>query len=251
MPKLRTTEQGLAGRSCWHGDIFSDLVRGVPTGGCRKGCRKAEPRACTSESRTKGTLRGNLEDDLSPLVRATNANHPALNQDLLEKVLPWRPSGNGKGIGLTGPTCGCKTRTMSLLLRDLHLSGVQVRWVNAIELSRASSEVFDEHRGAEAKNVLRNAAHAEVLFIDDIGKERFTDRAELELYSLIETRVAHLGPILWTSKACGKELREMMSGNRGPAITRRLAEFSSVYRLPYKRAEPIEQLATHVLAGSA
>ncbi len=184
-----------------------------------------------------------------PLFRATNASHPAINQDLLAKILEWhRATAGGKGIGLRGPTGGCKTRTMFLLLRKLHYQGVEVRWIRAIELSRASSEIFDCDDAVRnrAREVLKNAVRAEVLFIDDLGKERFTDRTELELYNLIETRISFLRPILWTSNAAGNDLLELMSQNRGPAIIRRLAEFSTVHLVQpiYERAKPIEQLAT-------
>src|SRR5437764_5679650 len=102
-----------------------------------------------------------------PLFRATDTNHPAIHQDLLARVLEWDPAAaGGKGIGLHGPTGGCKTRIMFLLLRKLHYVGAKIRWVSAIELSRASSEMFDDDAAIKrgAKRLLQNAARADVLF---------------------------------------------------------------------------------------
>jgi len=65
------------------------------------------------------------------------------------------------------------------------------------------------------------------LLIDEIGKERFTDSVEQNLYRLIEIRALECKPILWTSNLSGRSLRESMSRSRGPALTRRLAEFRS------------------------
>lgn len=184
-----------------------------------------------------------------PLFRATDPNHSAIDQDVLPKLLKWDPAtAGGKGIGLRGPTGGCKTRMMFLLVCKLHYQGSKVRWIRAIDLSRASAELFDCDDAVRnrAREMLKNALRAEVLFIDDLGKERFTDRTELELYNLIETRISFLRPILWTTNAAGNDLLELMSQNRGPAIVRRLTEFSMVYFVQplYERAKLIEQLAT-------
>ena len=169
------------------------------------------------------------------LYRATDSNHPHVNRRILAEVLKYDPrSSNGKGIGLYGPTGAGKTRMMFLLVRELHFSGVKILFTSAIAIARASSQEFDDdpRTRAEARILLRNAAGVEVLFIDDIGKERLTEAAELKLYWLIEHRTANARPILWTSNFVGAHLRKMMSDNRGPAITRRLAEFSSVLFVP-------------------
>jgi DNA replication protein DnaC len=125
---------------------------------------------------------------------------------------------------------------------------VRVVWIRAVDLSRASSEIFDGDDAVRnrAREVLKNAIRARVLFIDDLGKERFTDRSELELYNLIESRTSSLRPTLWTTNLRGADLRELMSENRGPTIIRRLAEFSMMYFVSplYERANPIVQLAS-------
>ena len=204
-------------------------------------CRKAEL-ARRNRARV-AELDSQLKVIVPALYRATDGNHPHIDQTLLGKILEWKVG--GKGIGLFGPTGGCKTRMMFLLVRKLHYLEHKVRWIRAIDLSRAASGIFDDDSAIKgnARKLLKNALQAEVLFIDDLGKERFTDRSELELYHLIESRTSCLRPILWTSNASGSDLRDLMSENRGTAITRRLAEFSTVYPVQpyYERANPIEQ----------
>jgi DNA replication protein DnaC len=171
---------------------------------------------------------------------------------LLANLLEWDlATAGGKGISLVGPTGGCKTRMMFLLLRKLHYQGdqgVRVGWIRAVDLSRASSEIFDGDNAVRnrAREVLKNALRARVLFIDDLGKERFTDRAELELYNLIESRISSFRPTLWTTNLSGADLRELMSKNRGPTIIQRLNEFSTMYFVSplYERANPIVKLPT-------
>src|ERR1700730_4319439 len=78
----------------------------------------------------KAELDRQLKELVPPLFRATDPNHPAIDQDLLAKLLEYDPvAAGGKGIGLHGPTGGCKTRTMFLLLRKLHYQGVKVRFI--------------------------------------------------------------------------------------------------------------------------
>ena len=184
------------------------------------------------------------------LYQRTDPNHPAINQELLANLLEWDPkTADGKGIGLHGPTGGCKTRMMYLLLRKVLYSDTEVQAIRAVDLSRACWEMFgDDVIGRKAREALQNMRHAQVLLIDDLGKERFTDRAESELFSLIDDRMMHQKPTLWTSNARSRsDLRNLMSGNRGEAMMRRLTEFSTVYfvsRPLYERAKPIEQLAT-------
>jgi len=172
---------------------------------------------------------------LPALYRTTDPNHPHINRSLRGKVLEYDSrSSNGKGLGLYGPTGAGKTRIMYLLLHKLHFSGVKIAVTNAIAIARAASQEFDDDQKTrgDARLLLRNAVTSEVLFIDDIGKERLTEAAELKLYWLIEERTASYRPILWTSNFMGSDLRKLMSDNRGPAITRRLAEFSSVLFAP-------------------
>jgi DNA replication protein DnaC len=172
---------------------------------------------------------------LPALYRTTDPNHPHVNPRILAEVLKYDPrSSNGKGIGLYGPTGAGKTRMMFLLVRKLHFSGVKILFTSAVAIARAASQEFDDDQKTrgEARLLLRNAVTSEVLFIDDIGKERLTEAAELKLYWLIEERTANYRPILWTSNFVGADLRKMMSDNRGTAVTRRLAEFSSVLFVP-------------------
>ena len=83
----------------------------------------------------------------------------------------------------------------------------------------------------DARDMIGRAHRAEILFIDDIGKEKYTERVESEFYDLIETRTAHMRPIIWTANANGVGLAAMMSPDRGEPILRRLREFTEIITL--------------------
>ena len=225
---------------------FKDMVQGQSFT-FQVACDKCRDKELERVNRARREELDRQWRELCPaLYRATDPNHAAIDQGVLAKLLEWDlATAGGKGNGLVGPTGGCKTRMMFLLLRQLHYQGVRVGWIRATDFSRASSEIFDSNDAVKnkARAALKNVRNAAVLFIDDLGKERFTDRTEVELYTLIEERISSLRPTLWTSNLSSAHLRELMSENRGPTIIRRVSEFSTVYSVKplHERANPIVQ----------
>lgn len=166
--------------------------------------------------------------------RQTDPDFPLMDQEVLGAVMRWpevwRSRNDGRGLALYGETGMRKTRMMFLLLKRLHFEGVRVAAVSAARLAGCFSLcAWRDARGAEAYEVVRRAELAEVLYIDDLGKGRFTAVAQKGLWNLLEERTSRLRPTLWTSNASGRELLEMMFESAGAeaadnaeAILRRL-----------------------------
>ena len=151
-----------------------------------------------------------------------------ISRKLVDAVNGWQP-GN-KALGFTGEAgCG-KTRSMFLLLKRLHFSGTRVQAISAVRLAKMSAEQFSDQkkRKDEALNFLEAALNVPVLFIDDFGKQKFTERAELEIFDILEHRTSNLLPTHWTANASGGDLAAMLSKDRGDPILRRLEEFSEI-----------------------
>lgn len=159
-----------------------------------------------------------------PLYRDTDPARLAIVQATIEKVMGWQA--NSQGIGLAGSSGAGKTRLMFLLLRRLHFSGVRCKAITAKRFEKWCHRMFD--KDDDARNQIASTHNIPVLFIDDIGKEKYTERVESEFYDLIEHRTSHLLPILWTANATGEQLAQMMGADRGIPIVRRLREFSTV-----------------------
>lgn len=161
--------------------------------------------------------------------RMTDPNFPMMNQALLSGLMQYEPKGDGRGIGLHGPTGNLKTRMMFLVLKKLHFEGRKVFAISAKRLAKCYSIMYGSDRECDAaRHVIRRSYTADVLFLDDIGKERFTEHGQAEFYELVERRTSTLRPILWTANATGAELAAMMSIDRGWPIVRRLEEFCEV-----------------------
>lgn len=159
-----------------------------------------------------------------PLYRDTDRSKLVIKPATIDKVLKW--SVGPKGIALAGKTGAGKTRTMFLLLHKLHTDGHRVMAMSAKKFEGYCHRMFE--KDDDARDRLRMMKRAEILFIDDVGKEKFTERVESEFYDLIETRTSHLRPILWTCNTNGAGLIAMMSADRGEPIVRRLKEFTQI-----------------------
>lgn len=159
-----------------------------------------------------------------PLYRDTDRNELPISVATTLEVLDWQ-IGN-KGIGLAGASGAGKTRLVFMLLKRLHFDGIRCRAMTAKRFENWCHRMFD--KDDDARTQIVNAKSCKVLFIDDIGKEKYTERVESEFYDLIEHRTSHLLPILWTANASGDQLARMMGEDRGTPIVRRLREFSTV-----------------------
>ena len=159
-----------------------------------------------------------------PLYRDTDPARLTVGAETLDKILKWTP--NPQGIGLTGTSGAGKTRAMFLLLHGLHLGGHKIVATTAKRFENWCHRMFD--KDDEARLSIKAARNAKILFIDDIGKEKYTERVESEFYDLIEHRTSNLLPILWTANATGQQLVKMMGEDRGTPIVRRLREFSTI-----------------------
>lgn len=136
------------------------------------------------------------------------------------------------GIGLVGPAgCG-KTRAAWMLLKRLHFSGLRVYGITATGFAKACADQWHDNNQAKAlaEDTLTRCRRTKVLLLDDLGKAKMTERAELELFDLLEHRSSHELPIIWTANAERGALKQMLSPDRGEPILRRLSEFTKIIK---------------------
>ena len=155
-----------------------------------------------------------------------------LHPKLIDSVLSWELK--QRGIGVIGAAGAGKTRAAYLMLKKTFEAGESVDSVTSTGFAKFVSDQFSdepEEKDAARKKIasLRKCA---LIFIDDLGKCKFTERVELEFYDLLEHRTSHNLPIIWTANANAKEILSMLSKDRGEPILRRLSEFSDVITIP-------------------
>ena len=160
--------------------------------------------------------------------------------DMLVKAIAAHDIASTTGIGFVGPAGTCKTRAAFVLLRRFHDAGREVFAITAPDLATTAADQFDNSIIREfslgptrkvsdvAKRTLARCKAVPVLFIDDLGKGKMTERAEIELFNVLESRTSNMLPTLWTSNAGSSELAAMISPDRRDPILRRLVEFSAI-----------------------
>lgn len=158
-----------------------------------------------------------------PLYAQTDLNKlPAELRPAIDQVLQWET--NPTGMILHGASGLGKTRVAMMLLHRLHFAGRKVipllagRFAyNCMTLLGKSTEDF--------ANWYQSLIEADVVLLDDLGKERLTERTEVELFNLIEERSQHLRPMLITTNTSGDSLEARFDDDRAGPFLRRLREF--------------------------
>jgi DNA replication protein DnaC len=134
-----------------------------------------------------------------------------------------------QGLILVGPAGKGKSRAAWMLIKRWMLEGKRCYGTTATQLAKAAADQW--HSRVEERNkaefVIQECRGAGILLIDDLGKQKFTERAELELFDILEYRTSHKKPTIATSNADGKTFRQMLSEDRGEPILRRLHQFST------------------------
>lgn len=188
--------------------------------------REAE-RALAWAEQDSSTLRAEWTAICPPLYRQTDRDR--LPKALLEAV---RDFDGTKSLGLIGKPGAGKTRAAFLALRKMHFQGKRCAYINGAQFNAQIANKgadFPELRSA-ANHALQLIRDCDFLLLDDVGKQRFTEASEQELYGLLEHRNAFLKPIIWTSNSNAKELQGRISKDRGDALIRRLTENSTIIK---------------------
>jgi DNA replication protein DnaC len=157
----------------------------------------------------------------------------------IEKVMRWRPSETGRGLGLVGPHLVGKRRLLFLLGEDLASDGIEVMHISAFDFDSLGPEQFDDDRGAIARWKLRAVRSAKVLIFSDIGAEKLSESSQKELYRLVEHRAQHCLPILWSTQFNSDQIAQRfinrqaaeLALTRGRAAVDRLDRISEVIQI--------------------
>lgn len=144
----------------------------------------------------------------------------------LKEAMEWQYG--PRGLILSGETGVGKSRIAWLLLRRILVSDKRnpsFAWFDAVGFGHA---IGKHYRDEDAEEWLEDTAKTELLFFDDLGKLKLTERAETELFGLIERRCGAELPIIATTNDTGDSLASRMTDNRGPALIRRLRQFCQI-----------------------
>ena len=143
-----------------------------------------------------------------------------LDEGILKIVNNWKYG--ALGIGIVGDSGIGKTRAIFWRLRREHEDGRSIHY-------RCATQFADKIGSLDKRNHEKDeCVKADILFIDDIDKIKFTERVETDLFDILESRSKKQKPFIFTSNSNSFELGRKLSNSHSKAILRRLSEFCEV-----------------------
>lgn len=167
-------------------------------------------------------------DELIPVFyRETDLKRlPKAGKDNLANILTWDLN-RKKGLYLLGDSRQGKTRSLCLLLQQLHKQRI---FFKAFFAGDFHTELVDAKRGTQYRQWFKDITTIPVLAIDDLFAEKLTETTQKGLFEVIEQRMARKLPNLITTQVKSKEAIELfIDKRRGHALMERLRETSEVF----------------------
>ena len=177
------------------------------------------------------SLRASREEEMAESMGGlmAAAGIPELYRDVEPDMeLASSIASSGKGLFFTGGSGTFKTVKAASVARAFLDMGRSVRYVKSVDLvSRFRDSIGGEESEAA---ILRDLRMADLLVIDDLGKEQDTDWTVSTLFRVIDARYADKRPLLITSNYRRGELMAAFSAKgdqrTARAIGSRLAEMT-------------------------
>lgn len=138
----------------------------------------------------------------------TRLAHPHFPRKLWEGLANWPLE---RSVGLIGPSGRCKTRVLALLARRAIASDQFVGWCPATSFQWAAQNQWDDGQGGDAKKWLRRWQDCAVLFLDDLGKHRWTEAVESEFFALIDLRSSRGLPMHWSMNPLPEDEEDLVA----------------------------------------
>lgn len=175
--------------------------------------------------------------------QSTDTNHEDFNRRLWERVQTWRPAASRPWIGLIGATGKCKTRCAYLLFKDLAAYVTKpcsdpwsrpkipsVQSVTAYEFAEAVTGKFGNESN-ECKTTLKRLRNADLLLLDDIGKQRNTPALSSELFAILDHRHAENLTTIWTANSTPEAFLSDMDSDMSEPLAGRIRESSTILNI--------------------
>jgi DNA replication protein DnaC len=146
------------------------------------------------------------------------------------QILQWDQEAHGGGAGLVGVAGSGKSSAVACLMDQLRIPFLWISGTDARDLSNRAVSGDGEKSGDMAK--WRYAHNADFLVLDDISQARFTEAWSSRLFGLLEDRLSHERPTIWTSQLALTDLKYKIYTQNGgdleqaEAISRRLGQHS-------------------------
>lgn len=170
--------------------------------------------------------RNSFEAICPPLYRETDLKR--IYGPFSDAVQNWKYG--PQGLLLQGQAGTGKTRAAWWLIKREMMVGRKCHGISCTEFAKLAGEQWhdDSKQRSHAEETMDLCRSTKILFLDDLGKQKMTERAELELYDVLEQRTNSMLPTIITTNATSTQLLSMLSQDRGNPILRRIRDFCDI-----------------------
>ena len=172
-------------------DLFAHLAHTCPD--CTNRRAAAEAQAAIDRQREKRETQ--WQQTIPKKYRETDQAHPNFPGKVWRRLRVWDIYRN---VGMIGPSGTGKTRMLALMARRAIAEDLYAGWCPATSFQWAAQNQWDDTHGSDAKKWLRKWQECAILFLDDLGKHRWTEAVESEFFALIDLRSSRGMPVHWT-----------------------------------------------------
>ena len=162
--------------------------------------RTAEQADCIRQRDERDRRQARLHAVIPPALRDTHLAHPTFNKGLFVRCQDWKPG--PRWLGIVGPPGSCKTRIVAgIATRCILDHGFYVTWTSLPALQTVTEvlRIGNDREKQDALKDLKRCRTADLLVLDDIGKNTWNPSLERAVFEIVDHRANHYLPILWTA----------------------------------------------------
>ena len=119
---------------------------------------------------------------------------------VVQYVANWeKHTTEGSGLLLFGGVGNGKSHLAAAVVNALIPKGVSAVFQSAPDLLRLFRSSYDEDSKVKEQQLMDALAEVDLLVLDDLGAEKWTEYSEAQLYQVIDTRYRHKKPLIVTT----------------------------------------------------
>lgn len=169
----------------------------------------------------------------TPMPELFGDTQPERLGELWHTAVHWKPQ--GKGLLIHGTTRKGKTRTAWFIANRLWEENPHKNKYLFLTMFELEARIAASWGNSTWDKTMLHMTNVPLLFLDDMGKEKMTDRMASCLFALIDQRTMHKRPTIITTNLTGETLLERFHDKEtGAAFVARLKDADLFERVAAK-----------------